>query len=287
MNKPFTTRQACEHIELLKPRLRTVLVAFDDLCFSDGYVELEDLRSFSNKTREETNCSEEKYLNDMFVFARYLDFFLEYGRLWEKIACQNFSDSWNSLQNALDFLRIIKKFSKINIQFFERQLTELEKTYPYKVFASIGMSVEFFECSICGKNIDSMECVHLRGELYSGEMASAIARNYVQLDHVALVKNPKDKRCVIRYDDAGEQFKLLRFVSSLINSQKLRVSNFGHLEFSKRDILNPDYVKQGRNDLCSCGSNLKFKKCCINKTHIQADHVDIIAVPISIENAVV
>jgi uncharacterized protein YecA (UPF0149 family) len=26
-----------------------------------------------------------------------------------------------------------------------------------------------------------------------------------------------------------------------------------------------DHPKVGRNDLCSCGSNLKFKRCCLNK----------------------
>lgn len=28
----------------------------------------------------------------------------------------------------------------------------------------------------------------------------------------------------------------------------------------------PMYVGVGRNELCPCGSSMKFKKCCINKT---------------------
>lgn len=286
MIKPFTTKQACELLELLKPQLKSALVSFDNLCFSDGYAEIENIRALSKKIHEDINCSEEQYLNDMFALTRYLDLFSEYGKLWEEIFCQHFSNSWSSLQSALDLLRLIKKFSAVNIQFFENQLIELEQTYPYNVFFSIGASVEFFECSICGKNIDSVECLHMRGHLYNGKMASAIARNLTELDHISMVKHPQDKRCVVSYDDAGEQFKLVRFISSLINSKKLKISSFGRLEFSKRDIPNPDYVEQGRNDYCSCGSGKKFKKCCINKTHIQGDHVDIVGMPTCIEHII-
>ena len=153
MSKPFTTRQACEHLELLKPQLRSVLVSFDDLCFPDGYAEIENIRALSQKTQQEINCSDEPYLNDMFALTKYLDLFLEYGKLWENIFGQHFSDSWSSLQNTLDLLRLIKKFSAINIQFFENQLIELEQTYPYNVFFSIGASVEFFR-------VQHLRCKH-------------------------------------------------------------------------------------------------------------------------------
>jgi hypothetical protein len=287
MNKPLYSIQASAHLELLKPQLRSVLIAFNDLRFSVGQEEVNTNREILEVERGANNFSEEQYLNDMFVLTRYIDLFSEYGKLWESICNQNFSDSWNALQNALDLLRLIKKFSEINIQFFENQLTELERMYPYNVFFSIGATVELFECSICGRNIDSVECSHMQGNLYGGVMAYAIARNIAQLDHISMVKYPEDKRCVVSYEDVGEQFKLVRFLSSLIKSRKFRISDFGRLQFSKRNIPNPDYEKLGRNDLCFCGSGKKFKKCCIKETHAQGDHVDIVAVPACIEHAVI
>lgn len=230
-------------------------------------------------TKQKTSAADgvEEYLNDLFVILRYVDFLMDYCTVWEQMVAQRFSDSWSSLQDALSLLRMVKRFTSLDVAFFEDQLTELEKTYPYNVFFSIGIAVDRFECSICHRDIDSLECPHRRGELYAGEMASAIAREIRQLDHVAMVRHPEDKRCVVQYPDDGEQFKLVRLLSQLIASGRCRISDFSHLRFSKRPHPNPDYEKRGRNEPCYCGSGKKFKRCCIGQQYIEGDHVDLIA----------
>lgn len=40
--------------------------------------------------------------------------------------------------------------------------------------------------------------------------------------------------------------------------------NAGRSRFNRVEI-DADKIEVGRNDPCSCGSNKKFKKCCINK----------------------
>ncbi|MCZ6803134.1 MAG: SEC-C metal-binding domain-containing protein [Proteobacteria bacterium] len=100
-----------------------------------------------------------------------------------------------------------------------------------------------------------------------------------QLDHIAMVKQPQDKRCVAIYENDGEQFKLIRYLSVLLTDNKLKPLDFGELKFSKRQIKNPDYRKLRRNDQCFCGSGKKFKKCCISNEYIEGDHVDIVATP--------
>ena len=210
-----------------------------------------------------------------------------YGDLWDKIIKQQFSHSWSTLQDALDLLRVIKRFSTIDIGFFETQLTELERAYPYAVFASVGMTVDRFDCSICGFDIDSDDCCHMRGQLYRGVMAYAVARNIVRADHMALVTEPEDKRCVVQYDDQSDHFKLVRLLADLIASKKWRLSDFSHLEHSKKPLPNPDTEHLGRNNLCFCGSGKKFKKCHIGQPQIERNHVDIVAVPRSIEVAVI
>ncbi|MDD3381663.1 MAG: hypothetical protein PHD68_10735, partial [Rugosibacter sp.] len=48
------------------------------------------------------------------------------------------------------------------------------------------------ECSICGGDYD--DCDHLIGRPYMGRFCYIIARD-ISLDHVAIVKEPADKRC--------------------------------------------------------------------------------------------
>lgn len=240
-------------------------------------LELEEARN--------TNGPDELF-DDLYVLRRYVNFFDAYGQLWRLIANGEFADSWRKLQDALDYLRLVRRFSHIDISALENQLIELEKTYPYNVFFSIGAIVERFECSICGEDIDSFQCPHRKGQLYRGRMATGIARGVVNFDHVAMVDQPEDRRCVVNYEDSSEQFKLVRLLSTLLKERRYAVSDFGLLCFSKRLKLNPEYQKLGRNELCYCGSGTKFKRCCIERKHIEGDHVDITPQPVQAERAV-
>ncbi|MCP3923349.1 MAG: hypothetical protein GY714_12265 [Desulfobacterales bacterium] len=242
--------------------------------------ELKVLTSNINITNEE--------LDELFVFKSYISFLLEYNLTWKMIRENRFSKSWNHLQNSMDYLRAVKKFSKTTdnskfIPFFEDQLINLESLYPYKVFFSIGCITEKCTCSICGENIDSLECPHIKGELYGGVMACAIIEKS-EINHVAMVKNPKDKRCVVQYDDQSEQFKLIRYLSNLLDSKKITPLGFGKLKYSSKILPNPDYKKIGRNQKCFCGSNKKFKNCCIESLTIECKHVDIVSDPKTAES---
>lgn len=267
--------------------IKKSLYFLNRLNFDECKEEINKLGSELEVARRECFSEQEQVLNEFYVLTRFIDMLSSYVDIWDKIVKKQFSSSWNSVQDTIGLLRQVKKFTNRetnkDVDFFENQLLELEKLYPYNVFFSIGATVERFECSICGRDIDSFECPHTKGELYRGQMAYAIARNITELDHVSMVKHPEDKRCVVQYDDNGEQFKLVRFLSELITSGKLQPSDFGELKFSKRKVKNPDFQKIGRNDPCYCGSGKKFKKCCISKEFIDGDHVDIVATPISIE----
>jgi hypothetical protein len=286
-SRAFVSDDAQAIYERLKPHAKEVLAAFNKGHFEEGCELGRCVYTILNSEQAVAADAPEQHLNDLYVLDRYADLILKYGELWQRITGEHFYNSWCALQDALDLLRIIKRFSQINIDFFEAQLTELERLYPYSVFASVGMLVERFDCSVCGLDIDSDLCCHVRGELYRGVMAYGIARNIVGLDHVALVNDPDDKRCVIQYDEAGEHFKLVRLLARLIASRTWRPSDFSHLQYSQKRVPNPKYRKLGRNDLCFCGKPKKFKACCINNSHTEQTHVDLVKVPRSIEAAVV
>ena len=55
------------------------------------------------------------------------------------------------------------------------------------------MLVKYEECSICGHEYE--DCEHLKGKPYMGKFCSVIVREVAELDHVAVVDHPADKRC--------------------------------------------------------------------------------------------
>ncbi len=282
---PLKTQEGYDAFNTILKNVSEILTLLDknslEVC-----IEKTHLLQLEIQTKKHNIQQDEYILNDFFVILRFVDFFSSYFDLWRKLLNYEFSSSWNSLQDSLDFLRLIKKFSSINVEFFEDQLLELEKTYPYNIFFSIGATAELIECNLCGQDIDSEDCPHIKGELYSGKIAHGIVKNIVEANHVSLVSIPKDKRCVVKYEDSGEQFKLVRYLADLINDGRFNILDFCELKFSKKLNLNPEYVKLGRNEPCYCGSGYKFKKCCISKEYIEGDHVDIVAIPKAIDRVI-
>ena len=96
-----------------------------------------------------------------------------------------FSESWGALQDCLDYLSTVRRFSEIDICAFEDQLVELEKTYPYNIFLSAGLIVDAYECTLCGQDINSLDCIHRMGHLYRGQVAQAKPRKILQLSRMS------------------------------------------------------------------------------------------------------
>ena len=272
--------------EVLKPFCLRVLQASIRLDFEETRVAISVLDDKLSSCIGDASTQNEDELNDSFVLRTFCSFISSYSLTWERIVATRFSDSWMSLQDALDQLRILKKFSSIDLVFFENQLLQLEEAYPYRLFSSMGVIVDSFACSICGKDIDSNLCPHRIGELYSGQLAVGVAQNEVKIDHFSLVTHPDDKRCVISIDDNSDQFMVLRHLSNELKSKKYAISDFRRLVTTVVKKPNPDFVKQGRNEKCSCGSGLKFKKCCINKEYLTGDHAELVFEPFHIEQAI-
>lgn len=274
----FLTKEIDSLHRQLLPEIKNLFQSLNDLDFNSSDEIIKKLTGRLDSYQETSNNDNESVLNEFFVLGCYVSLFNSYGSLWLKIVNGQFSESWNFLQDSLDHLRTVKRFvpteNNKTIDFFEFQLTQLERLYPYSIFASIGAFFERIECSICGKDMDTPECIHLQGELYHGEIAYGIIRE-LSSDHVSLVKNPADKRCVVSYDNASEQFKLVRFLSELICEKNLVITQFGELKYSKRRVKNKEFRKIGRNEPCFCGSGKKFKHCCISKEYVEGTHIEI------------
>lgn len=107
----------------------------------------------------------------------------------------------------------------------------------------------------------SLDCDHLKGHLYWGELALEIITD-IEFQAVAIVRHPLDKRCVMELSDDDrteeDKFQLLHefFEQGMYPFQMFTLET----KISQRQRTDIQIV--GRNSSCSCGSGKKFKKCC-------------------------
>lgn len=203
--------------------------------------------------------------NSLFVVKAYCEMFKYYSMYWQLLLEERYKDSWILLQDTIDKLFVVTKFTKnhneFGIELLNEHLNQLEKLYPYKIFASIEAVVKTKKCSICGKSLLDLDCSHIPGELYWGEMAVSKAEGIV-LEAVALVQHPLDKRCVMELSEdtrtEKEKFKILNY---FVENNKNPLCFFSVIE-TENFFYNEDYDIAGRNDPCPCNSGKKFKKCC-------------------------
>lgn len=241
---------------------------------ANGYLQ-ECLLIIGSLKEKAIQNEDESNANALFVVNSYIKLIQKYTKYWVLLRSEKYRESWGALQDCLDHLRVVSRFTnwteKFHLDFLWMQLKELEKLYPFKVFSSIEMMIEKEKCSVCGKPSTDLDCVHIRGELYNGELAHSIVEKG-KLLAVALVKNPMDKRCVVEVSGDNrseeEKFKLLHFFNSQV---KVPLQAFGIVETTRDRSIN-EFKDVGRNERCPCGSTKKFKNCCINKNSITTPH---------------
>ncbi len=86
-----------------------------------------------------------------------------------------------------------------------RKLERIEKLiFPPQTFLSTGLLVGSQECSICNEEYEN--CNHIKGKPYMGELCRCIIKDIIELNHLAIVKNPADKGCRIIKD--GERNRM-------------------------------------------------------------------------------
>lgn len=236
-------------------------------------------KSIGNEiTQLKERATENHVKNEGFIYSVFFALLNSLATYWKLVELEKYYDSWCSLQDTLDCLRQLKRFYNgqcLTISFLTKQLLSLEKAYPYKYFSSCGFVVDRFECSICSRNIDSDDCAHMKGQLYAGEMAVAIARKIKNLDHVAIVTNPKNKRLVVAPDDSRQQFNLFRLLISDFHANKLSPLGFSQVKIVESKRIDENHVRAPRNSPCYCGSGKKYKHCCIESERMPHIHMDL------------
>lgn len=251
-----------------------------NLEFAEPFIEYEVAAEFFNTIKAMAiESSNERLANSQYIAKNYLHLFCNLASYFSLLKGKKYSSSWAKLQDCLDDIIEVGKFTRFEDRYEINELNNLlhkyEGLYPYKVFNSVEYVITKSECSICGNSMNSFRCPHIRGNLYWGEVAVENVTEMKEFNAVALVSHPLDKRCIIELseDDRSEdeKFQLLHeFVSQEVNPFQDFVID------TKKIVKQKSITIVGRNEKCPCGSNKRFKKCCGRDLYYEHYHHKII-----------
>ncbi len=132
--------------------------------------------------------------------------------MWLRLKRDDPESAWNDLINAQTSLRSAIAVRRqlgihtLTLENLQRKFDFIERfIFPPQMFNSIGGTVAWRECSICGHDYE--ECDHIAGRAYMGRLCYCILREFSSMDHVALVEDPADKRCRITHFSEGPKMR--------------------------------------------------------------------------------
>ena len=250
----------CSKLDILKRRISSSN-------YEQSFEEYNECKTLFDAVKERAiRGNNEQLANAQLIYKLYFKTFCHLSAYFKLLDEHKYKLSWDALQDCFDAIKCVGRYLEINAWKELPNLYELlegyEGLYPYNVFGSSEYIISKSHCSICGKSMQSLDCPHIKGNLYYGSIAREIVDEIQELQAVCLVSHPEDKRCVIEVADDNrsevEKFSRLdQFLSlGLPHLQKFSIKAVTELRERK------DIVKVGRNQLCPCGSGMKFKKCC-------------------------
>lgn len=152
------------------------------------------------------SAREEDFANELFHMQCMLNAVRCILCMWMEIKNSNFSEAWFRLIDAQEYIDValmIRDYEGVRL--IEKFLLKVEDTiFPRRsLYISRGTIETIGQCSICSANF--FLCDHLENKVYMGKLCRRVERRIVEWNHVALVKSPKDKRCIVTHieDDNG------------------------------------------------------------------------------------
>ena len=231
----------------------------------------EEIETLDRMKKLLVETGHEDKANDIWRIKTILIIWDKYIRAYEMMKSKSSHlSAWDLLadiENDIYFLRNVFEFDdKYYINFIEDSVRNYQTLFPYKTFTSHEMIVKRKRCSICG-SVRSIRkpCGHVTGQLYNGEMCFNIYDDFRYLAF-ALVSNPVDKFAVLQLQDMNYNYDIVNKFMDIIRDP----FHYWSVEVVKKN--NPKYKDVGRNDKCPCGSDKKYKHCCLKGKNNLLDH---------------
>jgi hypothetical protein len=220
----------------------------------------------------------------LWIYQTVIEIHKLYRIAFKLLQDKSYYQAWCQLESVEITIHSLKKHfvydkNQYGLWNIEKAVKNLQVLYPYRLFGSSEILKKKKKCSVCDKEISIRNsCGHIVGEIYNGEMCHRIVTE-AEILGVSLVENPGNKYSVMflkdeKTDEQIDQYNydIIDYLFNLINSPY----EIWDLEVSQRELKKEDYGKIGRNDLCTCNSGKKFKKCCRTKIGEKYPHYEFI-----------
>lgn len=200
-----------------------------------------------------------------------------YLKTYKLILKNKHESAWSCIIDIENEIELIKPyievdFAKYKLDIVKDKNTKIQTLFPYTLFFSAGYTVGNYRCSICGEVITLRHrCNHKKGQIYNGSWCFWIKENITNFDHVAVVTNPKDKRCI------PKEFNGKRFDFSVVDELVIHIKRpYLNWDLKWSKLRHPhDFFKDVKEtDYCPCGSDKLYKDCCLKESGVLRPHVD-------------
>jgi hypothetical protein len=194
-----TKREWIDHVNsLIQDAERFCVLTRESAFQRDAAKQLKELRPLLAALKAQAiEREDEDFANLLLGFECSIDCRFHELKMWIALKDGEPDMAWDHLiaaqDNAMAGPRAHHGFE--HLAYHVERLEKLELLlFPPQVFVSAGLVVKTQECTICGMEYD--ECEHLVGLPYWGKFCAIITRG-LEFNHMAIVKNPADKRCRI------------------------------------------------------------------------------------------
>lgn len=173
----------------------------------------------------------ERQANELFHFQCFIRSVQSCIETWINIKNSEPESAWHSLMDAIDYKDIALRIQDYEgIRIHEKLLADARRVlFPENmVFNSPAFRSTVGDCSICGAPFHS--CEHIEEFIYSGRLCRRINISILEANHSAIVKNPRDPRCIMteRSDEAGCMVNMLSL--ELTGEQRERSDEAMHVK---------------------------------------------------------
>jgi hypothetical protein len=141
--------------------------------------------------------------------------------VWVAIKSEDFTKAWHQLVDAQEYKDVALKIADYpGLRNFETCLQQMENIlFPHwSVYNSAGFSESVGNCSICSN--DFGKCNHIENFIYMGKLCRRVDRRFIEAHHSAIVKKPRDKRCIITKMSNDNEKMVDRFTLEEVGEKK-------------------------------------------------------------------
>ena len=174
----------------------------------EAIISLSDLRKQVLAAKDKAiKNKDERFANILLGYECVIQSMVSELEMWIDLKLDEPDKAWDSLVSAQNSnvaaIRSDDGFGHLVQR--SKKLEMIENIiFPPQLFQSLGLIVENQKCSICHKEYE--DCEHIKGKLYMGEICRFVIEK-AEINHIAIVKNPADKKCRITRFKDGENYR--------------------------------------------------------------------------------